>query len=55
MKRLKLTAISFLGLVTTAFGAYAATMTWGLDKAHSEVSFNVQHMKISVSLSMPAV
>lgn len=47
MKRLKLTAISFLGLVTTAFGAYAATMTWGLDKAHSEVSFNVQHMKIS--------
>ena len=47
MKQLKLTAISFLGLLTIGFTAYAAMMTWGLDKSHSKVSFNVQHMKIS--------
>lgn len=47
MKRMKLTLISLLGLTTIGFTAYAATMTWGLDKGHSEISFNVQHMKIS--------
>lgn len=47
MKRMKLTAISFLGLFTLAFTAYAATMTWGLDKNHSEVKFAVEHMEIS--------
>ncbi len=47
MKRIKLTAISFLGFLTLAFTAYAATMTWGLDKNHSEISFVVEHMEIS--------
>lgn len=47
MKRMNVTISSLVGLITVAFGAYAATMTWGLDKSHSEISFTVQHMKIS--------
>ncbi len=44
MKRMKFT---FLGLLMISAAAYAATMTWNFDKAHSEVKFIAEHMKIS--------
>jgi polyisoprenoid-binding protein YceI len=47
MKHFKLTLVSFVSLVMLAFTAYAATMKWGLDKNHSNVSFLVEHMEIS--------
>lgn len=47
MKHVKLTLVSFVSLVMLAFTAYAATMKWGMDKNHSNISFVVEHMKIS--------